>query len=141
MQALWLVLHVLPRWYKTLIEYLELEFKWVYAGPVLKFLITKRNSQVAYGSTETSPVVNLMYWDDSDEKRTNTVGKTLDHIEVRVNTLLFTTKILLFYTFEDSRCITIKLHFWDFEILPPSVVLASKVLVFFFQKNDLYLSK
>jgi len=40
--------------------------------------------QIAYGATETSPVVNLTLRDDPDSKRYHTVGTSLPFTEVKI---------------------------------------------------------
>lgn len=44
----------------------------------------QRSNQVGYGLTETSPVITLGSRHESIEKRTTTIGRPLDHIEVKV---------------------------------------------------------
>jgi fatty-acyl-CoA synthase len=43
-----------------------------------------KNIVVIYGLTETSPVITLNSIHDSLENRTQTIGKALEHIEVKV---------------------------------------------------------
>lgn len=41
-------------------------------------------TQIVYGSTECSPVITGCYLDDPFDKRVNTVGRALDHIELKI---------------------------------------------------------
>ncbi len=40
--------------------------------------------QPAYGQTETSPCVSIAHWDDPMELKANSVGKILEHVDVRI---------------------------------------------------------
>ena len=54
---------------------------------VVQNCVKKLNTKdivVIYGMTETSPVITLNYKNDTLENRTQTIGRTLDHIEVKV---------------------------------------------------------
>lgn len=49
---------------------------------ILIFVFNKKKS--AYGLTETSPVITLCAKHDTLENRTQTIGKVLEHMEVKI---------------------------------------------------------
>jgi len=50
----------------------------------LNLIFLRLKIKVAYGLTETSPVITLGTIDDPVERRTQTIGKVMEHLEVKL---------------------------------------------------------
>jgi len=50
----------------------------------LNLIFLRLKIQVAYGLTETSPVINLGTIDDPVERRKQNIGKVMEHLEVKL---------------------------------------------------------